>query len=65
MSGVRYFFDEHGEPVAVLIDLNQNPEIWEDFQDLMILEKRRNEPRESHEEVKAKLLKKRKTNGKK
>ena len=52
--------DEKGEPIAVLIDLKKNPEIWEDFHDLMILEKRRNEPSIPAEEVYAKLEKKRK-----
>jgi hypothetical protein len=65
MKGVKYFYDEEGEPIAVLIDLKKNPEIWEDFHDIMILEKRRGEPSESAEEVKAKLLKKRKNGAKK
>ena len=57
MKGVKYYYDEQGEPIAVLIDLKKNPEVWEDFRDLMILEKRRNVPRESAEVVKAKLNK--------
>ena len=65
MKGVKYYYDEQGEPTAVLIDLKKNPEIWEDFRDIMICEKRRGEPTESFEEVKAKLLKKRKMSGKK
>ena len=61
MKGVEYYYDEQGEPIAVLIDLKKNPEVWEDFRDLMILEKRRNAPRESAAEVREKLLKKRRT----
>jgi hypothetical protein len=59
MKGVQYYYDERGEPIAVLIDLKKNPGVWEDFRDLMILQKRRHAPRESAEEVKAKLLTKR------
>ena len=59
MKGVQYFYDEQGEPIAVLIDLKKNPEIWEDFQDIMILEKRRHAPHESADDVKAKIMKKR------
>jgi hypothetical protein len=65
MKGVKYYYDEQGEPTAVLIDLKKNPEVWEDFRDIMILEKRRGEPSETAEEVKAKLLKKRKNGAKK
>jgi len=65
MEGVEYFFDKDGEPKAVLIDLKKNGELWEDFQDLLIAEQRRNEPTESFESVKARLQKKRKLNGKK
>jgi hypothetical protein len=65
MKGVEYFFDKNGEPKAVLIDLKKYGELWEDFQDLLVAEQRRHEPRESLEEVKARLQKKRRPNGKK
>ena len=65
MKGVSYYYDASGEPIAVMIDLKKNPEVWEDFRDIMILEKRRGAPRESSEEVKAKLLKKRTSGAKK
>jgi hypothetical protein len=60
MKGVHYYFDEKAEPIAVLIDLKKNPEVWEDFRDIRILEKRRGEPSIPAEEVHAKLQKKRK-----
>ena len=60
VKGVQNFFDEDGEPIAVLIDLKKNPEIWEDFRDLMIIEKRRGEPNVPAEVVYAKLEKRRK-----
>jgi hypothetical protein len=31
MKGVQYFFDEDGEPKAVLIDLKKNAALWEDI----------------------------------
>jgi hypothetical protein len=64
MKGVEYFFDKNGEPKAVLIDLKKNGELWEDFQDILVAEQRRDEPRIPLEQVKAQLLKKRKRNEK-
>ncbi|MFO0965986.1 MAG: hypothetical protein U0793_10435 [Gemmataceae bacterium] len=63
MKGVQYFYDKRGEPQAVMIDLKKNRRLWEDFQDLMIAEKRRHEPRESLDDVKGILQKGRKDNG--
>jgi len=57
MKGVQYVVDSKGEPQAVLIDLKKNRRLWEDFQDLMILQKRRREPRVSLEEVEDRLRK--------
>jgi hypothetical protein len=57
VKGVQYVVDGKGEPQAVLIDLKKNRRLWEDFQDLMVLQKRRREPRVSLEEVEAKLRK--------
>jgi len=59
MKGVTYYYDEKGEPIAVLIDLKKNPEVWEDFQDIMIAEERRFEPVESAASVKARILNRR------
>jgi len=57
MKGVEYFFDEQGEPKAVLVDLRENGDLWEDFMDLVECEKRRNDPRVSKEEVEKRLRK--------
>jgi hypothetical protein len=65
MKGVKYLFDEKGVAEAVMIDLKTNRQVWEDFQDLLLAEERRAEPRESLDEVKAILQRKRKGNGKK
>lgn len=60
MKGVSYVMDEKGEPQAVLIDLARHGQIWEDFQDLLISRSRRKEPRESLDQVEARLRKARK-----
>jgi hypothetical protein len=57
MKGIQYFFDEKGEPKAVLIDLKKNPELWEDFHDFMTICERSDEPTVSSEEVHSKLRK--------
>ncbi len=60
MKGVQYFFDEQGEPKAVLIDLKRNPELWEDIVDILEARKREHEVPIPFEKVKAELRKKRK-----
>ena len=57
MKGVKYYYDEKGEPTAVLIDLKKNPEVWEDFYDFMTLDERRDEPTRTLEEVQSRLKK--------
>jgi hypothetical protein len=61
MKGVQYFFDNKGNPQAVLIDLKQNAALWEDIQDILAARQRRSEPRIPWEQVKAKLRKAGKT----
>ncbi len=55
IKGIRYVIDESGEKTAVLIDLKEHGELWEDLYDTLIAEQRRDEPRESLEEVKKRL----------
>jgi hypothetical protein len=55
MKGVQYFFDEHGEPKAVLIDAKKNPELWEDFRDFLTIRERQGEPTVPFEKVKRRL----------
>ena len=55
MKGVQYFFDEKGEPNAVLIDVTKNPELWEDFRDFLTIRERCDEPTVSMEEVESRL----------
>lgn len=55
MKGVQYFFDEGGEPKAVLIDVKKNPELWEDFRDFLTLRERSDEPTVPLEKVERRL----------
>jgi hypothetical protein len=55
MKGVQYFFDEAGEPKAVLIDVRKNPELWEDFRDFLTIRERSHEPTIPIEKVEKRL----------
>jgi len=56
VKGVEFIIDDVGQKKAVLIDLKQHREIWEDFYDTLLVKERESEPRESLKEVKKKLL---------
>ena len=56
MQGVQFLIDDEGERKAILIDLGVHGELWEDFYDLALAEARKDEPRESLEEVRRKIL---------
>ena len=60
MKGVQYYYDEHGEPRAVMIDLKKNPELWEDISDILEARKRESETPIPFQKVKEELSKKRK-----
>ena len=44
MRGVRYVTDDDGKRVAVILDLDQWGEVWEDFNDVLVANERRDEP---------------------
>jgi hypothetical protein len=56
MKGIQFVVDENGEKTAVLIDLKQHSELWEDFYDMALAQERQGEPRFSIEEVKAEFI---------
>lgn len=56
ISGIRFVVDEHGDRMAVQIDLKEHGELWEDFYDVLLARTRADEPRESLEEVRQRLL---------
>jgi hypothetical protein len=57
MKGVEFVVDDDGKKRAVLIDLKEHRELWEDFYDVLLAKEREAEPRESLQEVKKKILK--------
>ena len=56
MKGVEFVVDEQGEKKAVLIDLRQHRDLWEDIYDTLKTIERKKEPRESMAEVRKKVL---------
>jgi len=44
MKGVEFVVDDSGKKKAVLIDLEQWGDLWEDFYDIVVSESRKNEP---------------------
>jgi hypothetical protein len=51
--------NENGEKQAVIIDLKQHRALWEDFYDALLAQERQQEPRETLDEVKQRVLGKR------
>ncbi len=56
MQGVQFLIDDAGERKAVVIDLSLHGELWEDFFDVALAKSREDEPRETMEEVRRKVL---------
>jgi hypothetical protein len=55
MKGIEWVVDEKGDRKAVLIDLSEHGELWEDIYDTLLAEERKHEARETLAEVKKKL----------
>ena len=53
MKGVEFVVDDSGKRKAVLIDLEQWGDLWEDFYDVLVSESRKNEPTVPWTELKA------------
>jgi hypothetical protein len=56
MKGVQFVVDEQGIKTAVVINLKDCSELWEDFYDSALAQARKKEPRESLASVKKRLL---------
>jgi hypothetical protein len=56
MTGIQYVTDEEGRKVAVQIDLREHADLWEEFEDVLVSQSRRNEESIPIEEVEAKLI---------
>jgi hypothetical protein len=59
MNGVSYLVDERGNRTAVILDLKKHRRLWEDFHDRLLIDSRRREPRESVDQVKKRLMRRR------
>jgi len=55
MKGVEFVVDDSGKKKAVLLDLEQWGELWEDFYDVLVSESRKNEPTIPWGELKAEM----------
>ncbi len=55
MTGIQYVTDETGVPTAVMLDLKEWGDLWEDFYDGIVAEQRKHEPLIPWEEVKKQL----------
>jgi len=56
VKGVNFVVDEDNEKKAVIIDLKKHRALWEDFYDTLLTKERENEPRETLEEVRKRVL---------
>ncbi len=56
MQGINFVVDDKQQQVAVVIDLQQYGDLWEDFYDSLIAAKRKDEPRESLADFKSELI---------
>lgn len=56
MTGIHYVTDEEGRKVAVQIDLREHAELWEEIEDVLVSQSRRNEESIPLEQVEAKLI---------
>lgn len=55
MKGINYVVDDSGKKRAVLIDLEEWGELWEDFYDVLVSKARVNEPVIAWSELKAEM----------
>lgn len=55
MRGVKYLYNAKGKRTAVLIDLEQNPSLWEDLFDVALARSRAHEATESWVTVRRRL----------
>ena len=50
IEGISYLTDAQGRAIAVQIDLEKHRELWEDFEDALAAEQRKDEPTIAYEE---------------
>jgi hypothetical protein len=55
MKGIQFVIDDSGKKRAVLIDLAEVGELWEDIYDVLVSQSRREEPTVPWEELKREM----------
>jgi hypothetical protein len=63
MKGIQYVTDDRGKRTAVLINLAEWGEIWEDIQDILVSESRKNESTVSWKKLRAETKNKNRVGG--
>lgn len=58
MKGIQFVIDESGKKKAVLIELEEWGELWEDFYDIVVAESRKDEDTIPWEDIKAEMHRK-------
>jgi hypothetical protein len=56
MTGIQYVTDQKGERVAVQLDLRLHAGLWEEIEDVLVSESRRDEESTPLEQVEAKRM---------
>ena len=56
MTGIQYLTDQKGEQVAVQLDLRLHADLWEEIEDVLVSESRRDEESIPLEQVEAKRI---------
>ena len=56
MKGIQFVIDATGKKKAVLIDLSEWGELWEDIYDVLVSQSRKDEPKVDWEELKAEMV---------
>lgn len=55
MKGIQFVIDSQGKKKAVLIDLEEWGELWEDIYDVLVSHSRKHEPTVDWEDLKAEM----------
>jgi hypothetical protein len=55
MKGIQFVIDETGKKKAVLINLEEWGEVWEDIYDVLVSQARKGEPTVDWEDLKAEM----------
>ncbi len=57
IKGVQFVVNDAGKKTAVIINLEEWGELWEDIYDILVSESRRGEPTVPWEKLKAEMMK--------